>query len=127
MLPLMIRSQDPNEMRALGGVLADILKEQRGLLVASTDLSHFYRASTAEKLDHTIIQAIEDFDPEAVFRAEARGEGFACGKSALAAVMWAARGLGANHAQDLHYAHSGHVTGDKAQVVGYTAAVFTRV
>lgn len=127
MLPLMIRSQDPNEMRALGGVLADVLKEHKGLLVASTDLSHFYRANTAEELDKTMIQVIEDFNPEGLYHAEARGEGFACGKSALATVMWAAKGLGANHALDLRYAHSGHVTGDNAQVVGYTAAVFTRV
>jgi hypothetical protein len=41
--------------------------------------------------------------------------------------MWAAQELGANHAQILHYATSGNVTGDFSQVVGYGAAIFTRI
>jgi AmmeMemoRadiSam system protein B len=61
-----------------------------------------------------------------VLRAEEEGKGFACGRGALAAVMWAAKGLGANHAQVLSYGTSGDVTGDYNQVVGYAAAVFVR-
>ena len=45
----------------------------------------------------------------------------------LAAVLWAAEELGANHVQMLRYATSGDVTGDYDQVVGYAAAVLTRV
>ncbi|MCL4825297.1 MAG: AmmeMemoRadiSam system protein B, partial [Anaerolineales bacterium] len=49
--------------------------------------------------------------------------GFACGHAAVAAVLHAARELGADRVQVLHYATSGDVTGDFSQVVGYGAAV----
>jgi AmmeMemoRadiSam system protein B len=59
-------------------------------------------------------------------QAEEEGKGFACGRGALAAVLWAAKELGANHVQILHYATSGDITGDYSQVVGYGSAVVTR-
>jgi len=95
-------------------------------MVASTDLSHFYPQPVAYKFDQEMLRRVESFDPEGVLRAEDEGVGFACGRGALAAVMWAARELGATTAQVLHYATSGDVTGDFAQVVGYAAAVFLR-
>jgi MEMO1 family protein len=61
-----------------------------------------------------------------VLDAEKEGRGFACGKAALAAVMWAALELGANRAVILNYATSGDVSGDYERVVGYAAAAFIR-
>jgi AmmeMemoRadiSam system protein B len=55
------------------------------------------------------------------------GLGFACGRGALSAVLWAAQDLGANHIQVLNYATSGDVTGDYEHVVGYGAAAALHV
>lgn len=126
LLPLMIRDHDQGLMRALGEALGDLLASRDGLQVASTDLSHFYSAEKARQLDQTIIDAILDLDPEAIYEAERKKEGFACGKGGLAAVIWAAKQLGANQAHHLKYGHSGDVTGDNARVVGYEAAVLTK-
>ncbi|MEA2008829.1 MAG: AmmeMemoRadiSam system protein B [Chloroflexota bacterium] len=125
-VPLMIRNQEPQTIQELGKALASALESRNAIMVASTDLSHFYPAHVAETLDKTIIQAITALNPEAIFQAEREKKGFACGKGALAAVIWAAKALGANKAHHLHYAHSGAVTGDTREVVGYTAAVITR-
>lgn len=129
LLPVMMREQSSVVAQGLGRALARTLTGltgQTALLVASTDLSHFYQQADAEKLDKTVLRCIEQFDPQGVIRAEERGEGFACGRGALAAVLWAAKELGADHAQVLHYATSGNVTGDYGQVVGYGAAVVTK-
>jgi AmmeMemoRadiSam system protein B len=64
--------------------------------------------------------------PEGVLQVEEEGKGFACGRGALAAVLWAVKEMGANQARVLHYATSGNVTGDFTQVVGYAAAVFIK-
>jgi AmmeMemoRadiSam system protein B len=40
--------------------------------------------------------------------------------------MRAAQRLGATEGRVLHYAHSGHVSGDDSAVVGYLAAAFGR-
>jgi len=127
LLPLMIREQEKALMKNLGEILADLLTNREGILVASTDLSHFHTAEKAQKLDQTIIDAILDLDPEGIYKAEKKKQGFACGKGGLAAVIWAAKQLGANQAHHLKYGHSGDVTGDNSRVVGYEAAVLTRM
>ena len=127
LLPVMVREVSVKVTRGLGRALAKVLDGRNTILVASTDLSHFYPQPVAESLDGEILRHVEAFDPEGVLRAEEEGKGFACGRGALAAVMWAAKGLGANHAQVLNYATSGDVTGDYNQVVGYAAAAFTRI
>jgi AmmeMemoRadiSam system protein B len=122
LLPVMVRDTSPRLARGLGRALAHVLEERRSLMVASTDLSHFYNQATARILDTEILRRVEAFDPQAVLQAEDEGVGFACGRGALAAVLWAAKDLGADTVRLLHYATSGDVTGDFSQVVGYGAA-----
>jgi hypothetical protein len=126
LLPIMVRDISPRVTRALGGCLAKVLHEQNALLIASTDLSHFYPQEVAETLDRAMLRQVEALDPEGVLRIEEEGKGFACGRGALAAVLWAARDLGADTAHVLNHATSGDVTGDYTQVVGYAAAVFSQ-
>lgn len=123
LLPVMVRAQEPVISQALGEALADVLRGRNVLLVASTDLSHFYDQETAKKLDAEILRCLEAFDPDALFEAKRSGKGFACGHAATAAVLWAARALGADTVKVLFHATSGDVTGDYASVVGYGAAV----
>lgn len=126
LLPIMIGSDELRRLQALGIALAQVLRDRRALVVASTDLSHFYPQILAEKLDREMLRRMEQFDPAYFLQAEVEGKGFACGRSAVAAAMWAARELGANRIRVLHYATSGDVTGNYHEVVGYGAAVILR-
>jgi hypothetical protein len=126
LLPLMVRDLSPAVIEAAGHGLADVLRDRPAQLVASSDLSHFYPDELARRLDAAMLARIESFDPAAVLTAEEDGAGFACGRGAVAAVLWAARDLGADRVQILHYANSGDVTGDTSSVVGYGAAVILR-
>lgn len=126
LLPVMVHDQSLEVTRSLGQALAKTLSGRQAVLVASSDLSHFYHQESARALDTEMLKQVAAFDPEAVLWIEEQGKGFACGRGAIAAVLWAAKDLGANHVQILHYATSGDVTGDYHQVVGYGAAVITR-
>lgn len=126
LLPVMMRSQTPQVAHAMGAALAETLRGQNALLVASTDLSHFYTQQIAKQLDTAMLAQVEAFSPEGVFEVEQRGEGQACGIGALAAVLWAARALGADTVKLLRHATSGDVTGDFRRVVGYGAAVILK-
>jgi hypothetical protein len=126
LIPVMVREQTDVVVRGLGKCLARILESRKAILVASTDLSHFYSQEMANRLDKQVLRQVEAFDPEGVLRLEEQGTGFACGRGALAAVMWAAKDLGADKVRVLNYATSGDITGDHSQVVGYAAAVMTR-
>jgi len=123
LLPIMVRAQEMDVAQKLGLALAKVLKDKNALLVASTDLSHFYDQGTANILDSEMLNRFESFEPESIFEAEQTGKAFACGHAAVAAVLWACRELGANKVQVLHHATSGDVTGDYSSVVGYGAAV----
>jgi AmmeMemoRadiSam system protein B len=122
----MVRAQEADVAKQLGRALAKVLKDKDALLVASTDLSHFYDQTTANILDAEMLKRFESFNPESIFEAEQTGKAFACGYAAVAAVLWAARELGANKVQVLHHATSGDVTGDYSSVVGYGAAVILK-
>lgn len=126
LLPVMVRDQSRLVAETLGKALAKVLSTRRAVLVASTDLSHFYSQSTARQLDSEVLREVEAFNPQGVLDIEKEGRGFACGKAALAAVMWAARELGATKAVMLNYATSGDVSGDYERVVGYASAAFLR-
>jgi MEMO1 family protein len=122
LLPIMILDQQESTARAVGRALADVSRGKNVLLIASSDLSHFYPQPIALHLDAEMMRRISAFDPEAVMRAETEGSAFACGRSAIAAVLWAAQALGADRVTILSQDTSGSVTGDQSSVVGYGSA-----
>lgn len=127
-VPLLIGRQTRATIEGLAHALSIGAGARRVLLVASTDLSHYYDATTAMRLDGAVCDALAAFNPEQLLErfegyAESdRGRSVGCGMGAAIAVLLAARALGAQNARVLHYAHSGDVSGDNACVVGYVAA-----
>jgi AmmeMemoRadiSam system protein B len=126
LLPLMVRTYDADFLQKTAGILAELVRVQKTLLVASTDLSHFYDENTATALDKVMLKRMSDFSPLGVLQAEANEEGFACGSGAVALVLWTAKALGANKVTLLHHTTSAHTSGDKTSVVGYGALAITR-
>jgi len=118
-LPIMVKSQFRPETKALGMALSKILKGKNFMLIASTDLSHFYPQRIAEQLDHNMLQAITALSPDQMFDLEMRDGGHACGLSGVASVIDCCSLLGAKKAVLLKQATSGEVTGDFNSVVGY--------
>jgi AmmeMemoRadiSam system protein B len=126
LIPIMVRDQTRGFSKALGQVLAQVLKEQSCLMVASSDLSHFHPEPTANKLDQRVLQAVADFSPDGLFDLKDQGKGEACGLSPIATVLWASQSLGADKVTPLSYTTSAATTGDRFSVVGYGAAAITR-
>ena len=126
LVPLMMGSQSPHVCRELGLAVAEVVRGRRALLVASTDLSHYQPDPVARELDRRTLQHVLDFDPEGLAAALERSDAHACGGGPVAAVMVAARQLGATRVQLAKYATSGDVWADRAQVVGYASLVISR-
>lgn len=126
LLPIMLADQSIRTARSLGLALAEVLRNEEVIIIASTDLSHFNSQDKAAQFDKEILSRIEAFNPEGVIRAEEEQLGFACGRGAAAAALWACRELGADSVQVLDYSTSGDITGDYSSVVGYGSAVIFR-
>jgi len=122
LLPLMVRSQDPQTLNQMAEALFQVIKGKDFLLVASSDLSHFYPLETAETLDGEMLRRVKSFDPLSILSAEADGSASACGAGAVAAMLWTSKLAGADKVQILNYSTSADATGDSSSVVGYGSA-----
>jgi len=125
--PLLMGHQTSDTIRALAAALTSAGAGRRVLLVASTDLSHYFDAATAERLDARVGAAVAAFDAGGLldlFEQSPEGERgryVACGGGPMIAVMLAARARGARDGRVLRYMHSGQISGDNSGVVGYLA------
>ncbi len=124
LVEIVMGSQDYNTCIALADALVNATKDKKILIIASSDLSHYHNQKTAEKLDNLVIDAIEKFDPELLYKRLSSDSCEACGGGPIITVMLASKKLGADRSRVLIYGTSGNVTGDYAQVVGYLSAAF---
>ncbi|MCX6927147.1 MAG: AmmeMemoRadiSam system protein B [Verrucomicrobia bacterium] len=112
-VPVVIGEADPAQMaKALAERIDD-----KTIVVASSDLSHYHNYQAAKVLDDRCVKAICGLDVDAMADQEA------CGKLPILTLLHLARQKGWK-AQLLDYRNSGDVTGEKDRVVGYTAVAF---
>lgn len=126
LLPIMVRALDERVSEGLGKSLATLLRDRNFVIVASTDLSHFFKQDAALTYDRAMLGEIEAFNPAGAFDLDRTRKGFACGLGAFTAVLWACRKLGADKVKVLRHATSANVTGDYSSVVGYGAAAILK-
>ncbi|HHM23625.1 MAG TPA: AmmeMemoRadiSam system protein B [Bacteroidetes bacterium] len=124
LIPLVMGDQNYDYAVELGEVLAKVLRHEKSLVVASSDLSHYYPASEAERMDRRVLDRINAYDYEGFWDDVETRRVEACGAGPIVAAMVAAKKMGANKAEVLMYRHSGDVTGDLSAVVGYMSAAF---
>ncbi len=97
--------------------------DDKTLVVASSDMSHFYSSTEADRLDSIVEKRINDFDYNNLLKDIDRHECEACGAGPIISMMKAASLKDVNKSFVLHRSDSGDVTGDKTEVVGYLSAV----
>jgi hypothetical protein len=122
LLPLMIRTHTTRSVRLIAQKLTEMLAGRTYLIVASTDLSHFFPLETAQELDAEMLRRIKAMDADGVLSAEMDGSASACGAPAVAVLLYAAKMQRNADVFILNYSTSADVTGDTSSVVGYGSA-----
>lgn len=97
--------------------------DENTVMIASSDLSHFYSKSEADKLDSIIERRITEFDYERLQADLENRRCEACGGGPIVAMMKAASIMNKNKSLILHRSDSGDTSGDNSEVVGYLSAV----
>ncbi|UCD18593.1 MAG: AmmeMemoRadiSam system protein B [Candidatus Zixiibacteriota bacterium] len=123
LVAIVMGEQEESTSRILGEVLASVLAGKNCLIVASTDLSHFYTEKEARRLDGNIQKAVEEYAPDRLQSVLISGKGEACGGGPMVAMLIATRRLGGENAVITDYSTSGATTGDFNEVVGYLSAL----
>lgn len=124
--PLIMGTQDFEFCRKLAEAIAQTCSRKRVLIIASSDLSHYYPYEEARLIDGVCLKLLNAFDPDGLAVEVENQRTQACGAGPIIAMMLAAKKLGADRCKVLNYANSGDVTGDRSGVVGYAAAAIYR-
>jgi hypothetical protein len=120
-VPIVMGDQGKRFITVLSSVLADVI-DDKTLIVASSDLSHYYSKSKANELDSIVERRIINFEFEKLNDDLERGNCEACGGGTIVAMMQTAALFNKKRSVVLHRSDSGDVSGDNAKVVGYLSA-----
>ena len=123
LIPIVMGNQDHGNIQILSDALSDLLKDKKALIVASSDLSHYYSSDKAMVLDSVVVEHINNFDEDRLEKDLQVGLCEMCGGGPVITMMKTCRNLGANKSKVLIYRNSGDVTGERDQVVGYLSAM----
>lgn len=126
-VPILFGTHSYEILESAAGSIADAIKGKDVLLIASTDMSHYYSYKRSQEMDKIAVDAIATLDPLVLIEQVNKGKCELCGLSAVLVEMIVAKKIGANSVQILSIANSGDVAiGDKDRVVGYSAVAIVR-
>ncbi|HAF95650.1 MAG TPA: hypothetical protein DCG50_06355 [Elusimicrobia bacterium] len=137
-LPILFNTDNTGALIKAGKALAGRLKGRKAVICVSSDLSHYPPGDIASVSDKSIMlslqSALRNADPGyfdlacrlALEKNRSKMGTAACGQAAIIAGAAAAIELGADDFELAGYAHSGMVSGDEGNVVGYAAGVFAK-
>jgi AmmeMemoRadiSam system protein B len=130
LVPVMMSADDPAAARRLAAALVEVVRQrsnqgQRTLLVASSDLHHIEDYSEVVRRDRNVIDALDTYDLDRLEAVLMSRDSTVCGRVPILTALHAARTLGADSIDVLHYTNSGEVTSRRTPgqyTVGYLAA-----
>ncbi len=125
LVPIAIGGTTLEALQSLGAALAHAVRDAETpvLIVASSDMTHFESAESADRKDRLALACVERLDPEGLFRTVREHRISMCGVLPVVAMLFAACHLGASSADLVRYGNSGEQTGNYADVVGYAGLV----
>lgn len=115
-IPIVMGATNREELRQVAGLISEYLDEKT-LLIASSDLSHYHSYGRAVELDRACVEAVEAHELEKVARCQA------CGLAAMLVLLEIAGEKGWSR-EIIDYKNSGDTAGSKDRVVGYSSIVF---
>lgn len=121
-VPIVMGDQDRTYVEDLAQGIISAMGENT-IILASSDLSHFYHRNQAEKLDSLVQKYVAELDYENLLTGLETRKCEACGGGPIAVLLKAAELKNINKSVVLHRSDSGDITGDINEVVGYLSAV----
>ena len=140
-VPIAVGTSDFDMLRGLGEALADVIaglyqenrlqenrqqeedRQERVLIVASSDMNHYESDAVTRVKDHKAIERVLAMDARGLWEVVMREDISMCGFGPTIVMLTAAKLLGATAATLVKYATSGEVSGDYESVVGYAGII----
>lgn len=124
-VPISLMVNDSASCSDIGAAIAGAISGQqdRVMIIASSDMSHYESQAEAERKDRMALERVLALDPKGLLKTVSVNSISMCGAAPAAAMLFAARELGASKAELIKYQTSGDITGDINQVVGYAGVI----
>jgi len=134
-VPICMGDQDAKTAAIVGKRIAAALRGTDAVVIASTDFTHcgegyghppprgMTAGEFAARQDQKAIRKILDMDPEGLVETVRKERITMCGYGCVAAMLHAAKSMGATGARLLKYSTSADVSGDDDMAVGYGSMV----
>lgn len=127
-LPILMGNQNLENSKYLASVLNDTISDRlnKTIIIASSDLSHYYQSEIAEKMDQYLIELLQTRNLDKLINNIIEHKIEACGFGPIMSLIAMADLSGFTKTNILDYTHSGKISGDNNQVVGYMSAAFVK-
>jgi AmmeMemoRadiSam system protein B len=123
-LPIAVAADRLPDLLAAGHEIARLFEENENIMmVASSDMSHYIPAGEARDLDFKAIEQLLKLDAQGLYRTVQENRISMCGVAPAVIMLAAAKEAGATKAELVCYTHSGEVSGDLSEVVGYASLI----
>jgi len=124
-VPICVMLPPLSELVQAGKKIAEAIQGKEGVVIASSDFTHYQSHEIATQLDQEAIDRILALDSEGFYHLLVEKRLSICGGGAIIILMTIAKKLNVNTARLLSYSTSGDVTGDRSSVVGYASICFS--
>jgi AmmeMemoRadiSam system protein B len=125
-VPICMMMQDERTSEEVGRAIAEAAAKKDVVIIASTDFTHYEPQRSAVAKDRKAIDKILALDWRGLLRVVQDEDISMCGSGPVAAMLCAAKALGAKKASLLKYATSGDTAGPMPEVVGYGSIAVVR-
>lgn len=125
LVPIVCSTEDPEALAQLGIALAQTVRmlEEPVLLIASSDLSHYWADAQTRAIDQRLIERMCALDADGLAQVAAGERANMCGVSAVQVVLAASRELGARRGEVAAYETSAALGGDPDSSTGHAGIV----
>lgn len=125
--PILLGDSSEENLNEIADDLFEILKDRKKwIIVASTDLSHYYPYEEAKKKDILLLETLKSKNLNLLYSYLSKGKVEMCGDAPVITLLKIAEKFKNYDVKILNYANSGDTSGEKNRVVGYGSVVILK-
>lgn len=123
-VPILISTPSLEEAQLLAQAIWKNIQGKNVLIIASTDMSHYYPENIGKKIDNLTLELLRKESSDELIKQQALKNVELCGSEATVTLLEITKLMGNTHLEVLNYSTSGdRPGGDKNRVVGYGSSV----
>jgi len=127
-VPIIFGNQSGENSEILANTLAERYKDkmEKTVFIASSDLSHYHDSIRAQEMDRKFADFVQKNQIDKLIEHINYRDVEACGFGGILTLLQLSKKLNYGKIENLEYTHSGNVTYDYSQVVGYLSTAIYR-